>query len=125
MKYVVKSDKSNAKEVLEAIEKETAFFHKILKAFGYEADFCFFEKGNLRLMISTDGSRKYQPKIYTNSDGYGSSELQFEIQTTSYGALSFDEYEKFLESCCMAKEAIIFLKHYDYSTFPEVEFEEK
>ena len=61
MKYVVKADKSNAKEVL---EKETAFFHKILKAFGYEADFCFFEKGNLRLMISTDGSRKYQPKIY-------------------------------------------------------------
>ena len=125
MKYVVKADKSNAKEVLEAIEKETASFHKILKAFGYKADSCFFEKGNLRLMISTDGSRKYQPKIYTNSDGYGSSELQFEIQTTGYGALSFDEYEKFLESCCMAKEAIIFLKHYDYSTLPEVEFEEK
>ena len=54
-------------------------------------------KGVFKLMLSKD--------INENCE-----KLQFEIQTASYGALSFDEYEKFLESCCMAKESVIFLK---------------
>lgn len=124
MKYVVKADKSNAQEVLEAIKKETASFGSALKAFGYEAEYCFFNKGTLQLGVFSDCSRDYQPEIYIRRD-FDSSVLKFEIQTTSSGSLTTEEYPKFLEACNMAMTAVEFLQNYDYSSFPEVEFEEK
>lgn len=123
MKYVVKADKSNAQEVLEAIEKETASFSSALKAFGYGAEYCFFNNGILKLEVFPDRSRDYQPKIYNTN--WHSSKIDFEIQTTSYGSLTTEEYPKFLEACNMAMTAVEFLQNYDYSSFPEVEFEKK
>ena len=42
--------------------------------------------------------RSYLPEIYYIDDFFGTKENRFEIQTTSYGALTVDEFKKFMEA---------------------------
>lgn len=123
MKYVVRADGSNEDEVLKKLHTETDSFRKDVKKFGYDVGASWFEKGLLRLDVTADDSREYQPTIYISRE-WKSDKLSFKIQTTSFGSLDSVDYEKFLIACNMANSAVAFLRHYDYSKFPEVEFEE-
>lgn len=123
MKYVVKADGSNKSEVLEKLHEETADFRKAVKKFGYDVGASWFSSGLLRLGVTADDSRDCQPAIYISKE-WNSDKLKFRIQTTSFGSLDSAEYEKFLTACITANCAVVFLKSYDYSKFPEVEFEE-
>lgn len=123
MKYIVKADGSNKDEVLEKLHEETSSFRKAVKKFGYDVGSSWFVKGLLRLGVTADDSRDYQPTIYISRE-WNSDKLKFRIQTTSFGSLDSDEYEEFINVCNMAYGAVSFMKSYDYSKFPEVEFEE-
>lgn len=123
MKYVVRADGSNKDEVLKKLHAETDSFRKAVKKFGYDVGASWFEKGLLRLGVTADDSREYQPAIYISRE-WKSDKLSFKIQTTSFGSLDSDEYEEFINVCNMAYGAVSFMKSYDYSKFPEVEFEE-
>lgn len=122
MKYIVKADGSNKDEVLEKLHEETSSFRKAVKKFGYDVGASWFEKGLLKLGVTADDSRNYQPTIYISKE-WKSDKLKFRIQTT-IGSLDSDEYEEFLNACNMANGAVAFMKSYDYSKFPEVEFED-
>ena len=96
MTYTLKSDRSNRKEVLEAIKKDTAWITEFATECGYEVEFPFWENDSLQLSISKTG--RYSPKIYVRNANpiLGYDKVCFEIQTTSYGDLTQGEFEEFL-----------------------------
>jgi hypothetical protein len=65
-------------------------------------------------VFETDGfhaasGKSYLPNIYYDDNyfgSFGSGEKRFEIQTTSYGALTTDEFKKFAEAQNHALEVV-------------------
>ena len=52
----------------------------------------------------------YLPKIYYNEDVFGEKTPDFSIQTTSYGALNSEEFQKFIADQNEALEVVETLK---------------
>ena len=52
----------------------------------------------------------YLPKIYYNEDVFGEKAPDFSIQTTSYGALNSEEFQKFIADQNEALEVVETLK---------------
>lgn len=52
----------------------------------------------------------YLPKIYYNEDVFGEKAPDFSIQTTSYGALNSEEFQKFISDQSEALEVVATLK---------------
>ena len=52
----------------------------------------------------------YLPKIYYNEDVFGEKAPDFSIQTTSYGALNSEEFQKFIADQSEALEVVATLK---------------
>lgn len=70
-----------------------------------------YADGRTRRSISVDepyGS--YLPKIYYNEDVFGEKAPDFSIQTTSYGALNSEEFQKFIANQNEALEVVAVLK---------------
>lgn len=82
-------------ELMSALEDELKEAEKICKAYGYDAEFFIdYKHTSVRGDIYTKG--KYNPRIYIEDD----YDFDIEIQTTSYGSLSWsDEYCEFLNAC--------------------------
>ena len=122
----VKADKSNKDAVLKEIAGMTKDMQKFANELGYELEHPFWQGGLLRLSISAKDRKSYNPKIYVET-GFFDNKIKFKIQTTSYGALDVNEYQKFLESAQNAyklaeyfnSKELQWLKDY----FPTVEFE--
>lgn len=79
-------------DFMEALNDELNNAEKLCKKYGYDGEFWIDDTD-----YSVNGdiySRRdeYQPKIYIRDR----KNFKIEIQTTSYGALSIDEYNKFL-----------------------------
>ena len=92
-------------ELMNDLQNELDNAEKICKSYGYDAEFFISPKHkNVRGKIVE--KNKYAPTIYIETDG----RLEVEIQTTSYGSLTIDEYDKFLNDCENARECAEELK---------------
>lgn len=64
-------------------------------------------------------SRDYHPDVYISDsidkNGNGIDNLEFSIQTTSYGSIEVDEYQEFLKSCEDAYKMMSEIKKLDLS----------
>ena len=83
------------KDFMKSLEDELFEAEKICKEYGYDADF-YFDPTD----YSVNGDiykRKdeYQPTIYIRDR----KKFDIEIQTTSYGALSLDDYWNYFNDC--------------------------
>lgn len=96
-------------EFMSELEDELKEAEKICKAYGYESEFFIdYKKKYVRGDI-------YEPRNDYSSRIYIEDEKKFdiEIQTASYGSLSMDEYNEFLNACKKAMN----LAHDLYSNF--------
>ncbi len=77
-------------EFMDALKEELTEAEKLCKKYGYYGEFYIDEN----LVIGDVYAQKdeYQPKIYIESR----KKFEIRIQTTSYGSLSIDKYNKFL-----------------------------
>lgn len=51
----------------------------------------------------------YLPHIFYFDDFFGSSKPRFEIQTTSYGTMGIEDFDRFLTAQIIAKETLVAL----------------
>lgn len=106
---------------------------KVAKSKGYIISYVWvkvykngFESLQMRI-IEGDASR-YTPTIYeSTSINFGKTfdnKPQFEVQTTSYGALNEEEMQKFMTAMCNGCAMQMFLNNLDWSECPRVKVEE-
>lgn len=70
----------------------------ICKNYGYELYYAYVDSGILQLSVYAIDRKSYHPEVYIQPD-WGSTEVKYRIQTTSYGSIDLEEYYDFLESC--------------------------
>ena len=72
---------------------------------SYEVSAIIYDTGWHSIYVSTNGSNRYQPNIYTRDDLDGNIH-GFVIQTTSYGAIPADQVRKVIEGLEEAAEVV-------------------
>lgn len=80
-----------------------------LGAYTVMVDDSFYQNGTSRRSIDVSEPwhfRSYNAQIYYRCDPFGKAAPTFEVQTTSFGALSVEEFRKFLEAQHEALEAV-------------------
>lgn len=88
---------------------------RIIRKYGYEAKESFNASWGTVINGGTLSSEeKWNPEIFMDTN-FNSRELEFRIQTTSYGALKTNEYQRFLEGCENAYNLIRELERVDFS----------
>lgn len=94
---------NNKIEVLKQIEKETSGMKEIARGFGYELVYPFFKVyGNAKPFFQgafkpLEDVNEYLPNIRFDDNN------KVVIQTTSFGSLDSDEYEKFVDAISRAR----------------------
>lgn len=79
---------------------------------GYEVEYYTATKGSdrrERIHVSVKDRRSYLPEIYYEDDFYGKDKKWFDIQTTSYGAMTPDKIKEVVAGYEQALEAVAIL----------------
>ena len=126
-----KINDSNRESQLAEIKHLTSSLREFANECGYEMEYPFWYNDGLRVMFEPKNGIDYLPTIYVeNVDPFRKiDKTTFKIQTTSFGALNMDEYEKFIKANNDAfRLANYFNNMSDYELkgyFPTVQFEEE
>ena len=73
---------------------------QIAEKYGYAAKETFlYWYGGIHCSISPKDYNDFHPEVSISSDLDDDSVVEYRIQTTSYGALSLDDYKEFLKCC--------------------------
>lgn len=81
-----------------------------------------------KIHMSNKIENRYAPHIYlTDVAAFqtGAQDWQYHIDTVSYGALTFEEYEKFLKATADAYELAKQLKEIDIADWPQIDKRDK
>ena len=82
------------------------------------------KSGNKNVEIHIQPAEKdYHSDIYYSKD-FGAESGEFQVQSTAYGALNMDEYEKFLRSCQDSYDLIKSLQDIDLETLYDMSTDE-
>ena len=121
--YTFTKDQEKNEKVIEQIKKDCETFIHFAKCNGYDVYYPFVEESGFKLQLIKNDSVDYMPKIYIKNINklLNQDEVGVEIQTTSYGSLSYKEFEKFLAAQHNAmKVAAEIEKLYKDGYFPTV-----
>lgn len=110
------------KEDVAPVNEGSKQLAEICSKYGYALNYAvnkqYKEGGRLYPMIaiSSVGNREFKPWIYFFED----DERRFTVQTTSYGALGLDDYEKFAINVNKAYKLLKELEEFDLNKLPVV-----
>lgn len=76
------------------------------------------------IQINKKNDNRYAPEISYTSKTFGGNDYRFEIQTTSYGSLDMDEYQKFMKAINNACELVKELSQISVDEWPAVDCRE-
>lgn len=112
-KKLVKNDPTNKK------------LKSIANKYGYNADESYIRSWGEAYIQLRPKSDDFHPEVYYRSDYFGKKVSMFEIQTTSYGSMGINEYEKFMKACNDAYNMVKELQKVDLSKLPKEPKEDK
>ena len=94
---------------------------EICKRAGYRLSSAFISSGYINIDIRKgDRSDRYAPDIYWYDRKFGQDTQEFEIQTTSYGAMNLEEHTKFLERVTAANTMVTELSKLDLTKLADL-----
>ena len=134
MEYHLTDD--NKDEILEKVLSDTADFISVCQSFGYTATYPFFQRfssskregKSLQLEFYVDRNSYYPEIHYKGGDSFGYitdyAQIKFCANPASFGALSCDEFEKFVNAQNKALQLLQWLNNYKgWDKFPVVIFD--
>lgn len=121
-------------EIIKAQESDfVKGLKKVAESKGYKIGYTWVKVNDdgfesLYFEISKIDHNSYTPDIYeSTSIHFGKTfdnKPQFEVQTTSYGALNEEKIQKFMTEMCNGAAMQMFLNNLDWSKCPRIKVEE-
>jgi len=120
---ITKRDVIEIKSIIESMRNHPLYLKvaELCEKHGYTLSRMHVSKHGLPDLRVYAKERNYHPNIYLTETNAACSEFKFEIQTTSYGSLSVEEYDEFLLGCNNARHIVGEISKIEYSEWPQID----